>query len=372
MWLRSTNPVLCCAISCWSFFKFSHPPFLMMVTNDSLLIIVSNSSCGYTDLVVINLTWVILRRDRDAHISSSLWSYYSTLSQERMDLSSWCSRDCRSAFAQLGGTILPSQRLPWSCKSHFCYKCTFFLKVVSHKRRCSPLCIIPTPWSVEDFSLINIPTYRLPITPTRRYRSVSFYTKFKKPGTLVLTTFLFLDDILNDIIITHSKIPSSSSSPILYWTPETPKMTDNLPEVTRIIKSMLGDDYNYDSTVSLSDFCPHHSVFFETSKSMVTQCIQNTFRALYRTFTECCFIEDKGDIVFYKNRKGEAARVVADDIDWLYRHRCIRINIYVGTSRPCVKFFICIGIKLATLYILNHHEDQYINPLPKRELVALL
>jgi len=45
---------------------------------------------------------------------------------------------------------------------------------------------------------------------------------------------------------------------------------------------------------------------------MINQFAQNTFRALYRTFSECCFIEDKGDIVFYKNRKGEAARVVAD------------------------------------------------------------
>ncbi|KAI3612711.1 delta-12 fatty acid desaturase protein [Moniliophthora roreri] len=37
----------------------------------------------------------------------------------------------------------------------------------------------------------------------------------------------------------------------------------------------------------------------------------NTFRALYRTFTQCKFIEDKGDIVFYKNREGRAARVLA-------------------------------------------------------------
>lgn len=98
-------------------------------------------------------------------------------------------------------------------------------------------------------------------------------------------------------------------------------MPDNLPEVTRIIKSMLGDDYNYDSTVSSSDFCAHHGLHLvilfssETPKSMVIQCVQNSFRALYRTFTECCFIEDKGDIVFYKNRKGEAARIVADDVD---------------------------------------------------------
>ncbi|KAJ8517143.1 hypothetical protein ONZ45_g5620 [Pleurotus djamor] len=62
----------------------------------------------------------------------------------------------------------------------------------------------------------------------------------------------------------------------------------NQPEVTELIKKVLKEDYNYDST--------------------------NTFRALYRTFTQCCFIEDDGDIVFYKNKDGEAARVLASDI----------------------------------------------------------
>ncbi|KAG6840653.1 hypothetical protein C0991_005332 [Blastosporella zonata] len=61
----------------------------------------------------------------------------------------------------------------------------------------------------------------------------------------------------------------------------------NQPYVTEAIKKVLKDDYNYDST--------------------------NTFRALYRTFTECCFIEDDGDVVFYKNRDGKAARVLAPD-----------------------------------------------------------
>lgn len=61
----------------------------------------------------------------------------------------------------------------------------------------------------------------------------------------------------------------------------------NQPEVTKILKQVLKDDYNYDST--------------------------NTFRALYRTFTQCCFIEDDGEIVFYKNKHGKAARVLADD-----------------------------------------------------------
>ncbi|KAG6872700.1 hypothetical protein C0995_007368 [Termitomyces sp. Mi166 len=59
----------------------------------------------------------------------------------------------------------------------------------------------------------------------------------------------------------------------------------NQPQVTEAIKKVLKEDYNYDST--------------------------NTFRALYRTFTQCCFIEDDGDIVFYKNKEGKAARVLA-------------------------------------------------------------
>ncbi|KAF5356411.1 hypothetical protein D9758_009483 [Tetrapyrgos nigripes] len=61
----------------------------------------------------------------------------------------------------------------------------------------------------------------------------------------------------------------------------------NQPLVTEHIKRVLKDDYNYDST--------------------------NTFRALYRTFTQCCFIEDTGDIVFFKNKDGEAGRILAKD-----------------------------------------------------------
>ncbi|EMD31908.1 hypothetical protein CERSUDRAFT_109092 [Gelatoporia subvermispora B] len=58
------------------------------------------------------------------------------------------------------------------------------------------------------------------------------------------------------------------------------------PEVTRAIREVLGEDYNYDST--------------------------NSFYALYRSFTECCFVEEEGEIVFYKNRYGDAAREVAE------------------------------------------------------------
>ncbi|RXW15580.1 hypothetical protein EST38_g10275 [Candolleomyces aberdarensis] len=58
----------------------------------------------------------------------------------------------------------------------------------------------------------------------------------------------------------------------------------NGPEITERIKTVLKDDYNYDSTPS--------------------------FYALYRSFTECQFVEEEGDIVFYKNREGKAAREV--------------------------------------------------------------
>ncbi|KAF9017583.1 delta-12 fatty acid desaturase [Hymenopellis radicata] len=57
---------------------------------------------------------------------------------------------------------------------------------------------------------------------------------------------------------------------------------NNLPAVTEHLKPVLKDDYNYDST--------------------------NSFWALYRTFRECCFVEDDGDILFYKNRKGQSTR----------------------------------------------------------------
>ncbi|THU99412.1 hypothetical protein K435DRAFT_751838 [Dendrothele bispora CBS 962.96] len=59
----------------------------------------------------------------------------------------------------------------------------------------------------------------------------------------------------------------------------------NQPKTTDCIKAVLKENYNYDST--------------------------NSFRALYRSFTECMFIEDEGDIVFYKNSQGKASRVLA-------------------------------------------------------------
>ncbi|EIM82560.1 fatty acid conjugase [Stereum hirsutum FP-91666 SS1] len=56
----------------------------------------------------------------------------------------------------------------------------------------------------------------------------------------------------------------------------------NLPEVTRVLRSILKEHHNYDST--------------------------NTFYALYRSFTQCWFVEDEGGIVFYKDRRGHSQR----------------------------------------------------------------
>ncbi|KAJ7628802.1 fatty acid desaturase-domain-containing protein [Roridomyces roridus] len=62
----------------------------------------------------------------------------------------------------------------------------------------------------------------------------------------------------------------------------------NQPQVTEHLKRVLGEHYNYDPTPC--------------------------FRALYRSFTECAFVEDEGDIIFYKNMKGESVRFLqADD-----------------------------------------------------------
>ncbi|KAJ7210037.1 hypothetical protein GGX14DRAFT_534816 [Mycena pura] len=61
----------------------------------------------------------------------------------------------------------------------------------------------------------------------------------------------------------------------------------NQPVVTETLKTVLGADYNYDST--------------------------GTFYALYRTFTQCYFVDDEGDVVMYRNRYGQSARVIAPE-----------------------------------------------------------
>ncbi|KAI0072548.1 hypothetical protein K474DRAFT_1628832 [Panus rudis PR-1116 ss-1] len=61
----------------------------------------------------------------------------------------------------------------------------------------------------------------------------------------------------------------------------------NLPAVTEAIKPVLGEHYCYDSTPTLY--------------------------ALWRSFTQCTFIEPEGDVVFFKNQKGEPMRIVIDE-----------------------------------------------------------
>ncbi|KAJ7160433.1 fatty acid conjugase [Mycena filopes] len=58
----------------------------------------------------------------------------------------------------------------------------------------------------------------------------------------------------------------------------------NQPKVTEALKGVLGEHYNYDST--------------------------NTFYALYRSFTRCLYIDDEGEVVMYRDRKGRSAREV--------------------------------------------------------------
>ena len=68
------------------------------------------------------------------------------------------------------------------------------------------------------------------------------------------------------------------------------------------IKEILQGDYNYDSTVRSGGFRP--------GRCRTDPPNQPSFYALYRSFTECLFVEEDGNIVFYKNGEGKAARAV--------------------------------------------------------------
>lgn len=84
-------------------------------------------------------------------------------------------------------------------------------------------------------------------------------------------------------------------------------LVDNGPEITEAIKSVLKDDYNYDSTVRPQSVLQPYYIHCNHFDSKFPQ---PTFYALYRSFTQCQFIEDKGDVIFYKNRDGKAMRDV--------------------------------------------------------------
>ena len=61
----------------------------------------------------------------------------------------------------------------------------------------------------------------------------------------------------------------------------------NAWEATEALKEKLGDHYMYDDT--------------------------NMFVALYKSYKSCRFVEDEGDVIFYKNAQGKAARRVVYD-----------------------------------------------------------
>ncbi|TFY69825.1 hypothetical protein EVJ58_g181 [Rhodofomes roseus] len=78
------------------------------------------------------------------------------------------------------------------------------------------------------------------------------------------------------------------------------------PEITRCVRKVLKDDYNYDSTVSVT-------WVGNTGMSDTHVRAQNTFYALYRSFTQCIYVDDDESIVFYRNKFGESVRGVAKD-----------------------------------------------------------
>lgn len=57
-----------------------------------------------------------------------------------------------------------------------------------------------------------------------------------------------------------------------------------------------------------------HIFLFQISRIDVARVVQNTFYALYRSFTQCAFIEEDEGIAFYKNADGQAQRQLAEHI----------------------------------------------------------
>ncbi|KAF9511027.1 hypothetical protein BS47DRAFT_1373161 [Hydnum rufescens UP504] len=80
--------------------------------------------------------------------------------------------------------------------------------------------------------------------------------------------------------VAHDHVAHHFFSTVPFW---------NVPELSKHVRKALGDDYNCDSGSSL--------------------------RAYYRTFTQCLFVEDEGDIVFYKNKQGKRVRKAAGEAE---------------------------------------------------------
>jgi hypothetical protein len=81
---------------------------------------------------------------------------------------------------------------------------------------------------------------------------------------------------------------------------------DNQPQVTLALKTLLGPDYMYDSTVTL--------VLASKDKTCTDAShVQPVYRAVYRAFTQCYFVEDDDEVVFYKDKNGRQGRQLARD-----------------------------------------------------------
>lgn len=60
----------------------------------------------------------------------------------------------------------------------------------------------------------------------------------------------------------------------------------NGEEGTQYLKAFIGEHYNYDD--------------------------RNPFMALWESYNDCQFVEDEGEVVFYRNKIGEAVRRPAE------------------------------------------------------------
>ena len=93
--------------------------------------------------------------------------------------------------------------------------------------------------------------------------------------------------------------------------------------------------------------------------------VQFSFYALYRSFTQCQFVEEEGDIIFYKNSYGEAARhaVAGKDVDMKEPHSETDKTKWTPIA-SCIN--ICTREIVVTILLTKsrwHEIDLWQNPL---------
>ena len=64
------------------------------------------------------------------------------------------------------------------------------------------------------------------------------------------------------------------------------EITDHGAEATRHLQAFLGEHYHYSE--------------------------KPVFKALWDNYNDCQFVEDEGDVLFYRNKEGKAVRRPAD------------------------------------------------------------